>query len=387
MRIICWNIAGEGPAQEDLARFLEYWAGDEPTVVIFLEPASWMKARAGENSPLEYRNNKTRNSVKTGWLFKKRAVGYRQGHVCVAYRNGETTIKMDSTSVPNQIQDNHLVFIDIMACKTDERLCVATCHTPYAKNSGAAYTYLEEAARLVCAGRRPAGVRTTFAFNLDDYDLDTLPRKRRGMKQEAGDTGGLVNKRSRVPPRNVDVWLGDFNTYGNTAPRNALPTMKLILAEPSSGFRNEGNNNSKLDKILVVATMQVARVGRILPGGFIHDRTEAATKYASKKPGSGSPAKKTYEPPKKSSKRLKGIGPDADENPGQAGADKGVTISDFTESSWPRFAQIRSDHAPIYLDTIHTGNPIGAGASGSDSSKDKKQDKADRMDSSKDWKD
>jgi uncharacterized membrane protein YgcG len=110
--------------------------------------------------------------------------------------------------------------------KDKEMVKFATCHTPYGENDGRAITY----------------------------------------NQKAMD---------KVNAKNIQLWMGDLNTYGNTLPdggtrsrpTNNADNYRLALAAPTS------KAGHPLDKIIVDGSLPIESCGRIVPGDANKPRT------------------------------------------------------------------------------------------------------------------
>jgi hypothetical protein len=112
----------------------------------------------------------------------------------------------------------------------------------------------------------------------------------------------LKDQRFGVLTRPADIWMGDLNTYGTTAPPGSSPYYSIALAEPTSGFGPaSGKTHFPLDKIIVRTGLNPNARGRIAPSNL--------------------------------------AGPS---NP---------QVTDITESDWTSGSDVPSDHRPIYVDT------------------------------------
>jgi hypothetical protein len=260
VRIICWNVRGRGPIDLNLSGVLDSWNAD---IAIFLEPPQWMRD-GGDKMSLLFRQDRHQTPIASNWRLKGYDGGHTQGYVCVAYKKGNAKVTMQGVQVEGSSQDNRLVLIT--ATVGTETRHIATCHVPFAQNSGEAIQYVNTAMKMIKRGFASVGV-----------------------------------------PR-VDIWLGDFNTYGTTAPLNAQPEYRLELAKPTSNFGSTNTNHFPLDKIMVHVSVTVAACGRIVPATVpeIHQGN----------------------------------------------------IADVTEASWTSNSKVPSDHLPIYLDTSMVVNPM-----------------------------
>ncbi len=268
MRIVCWNVQGTGPPQENtvgryprpgLLDYLKKWSVD---VAIILEPPSWMRGKGEDRSKLTERTAEAHGPVETSWRLKGSQQGHSQGHVFVVYKKGNVKVAIaGAVQVPGATQDNRVVFIK--AEKDGEKRIIATCHTPYANNSG-------EAAQ---------------------YNINVMNQVLRKNQLDIGIGAG-----------SVDLWMGDLNTYGTTAPNGSSPYYSIALAEKTSGFgSNSGSQHHPLDKILVRVGLDLSARGRIVPSGLAAPVSENA--------------------------------------------------KDIVEPDWKSGADVPSNHLPIYVDT------------------------------------
>jgi endonuclease/exonuclease/phosphatase family metal-dependent hydrolase len=222
MRVLCWNVYGNGGRDYDFPGLLTAWGAD---VAIFLEPPEWMRRGGTEERALLHRPVRLQPPVPSNWRLIGCTDGHYQGNAFVAYRVG-TAVAIRSVQVPGTAQDNRLMLITVTTLA--ETRHIASCHAPFAANSGEARQYITNAMRMIAR--------------------DGIDR--------------VLN----LP----DLWLGDFNTYGNVAPQGADPNYVLALAHPTSGFGPRAPaEHYPLDKILSKATVPLVQCGRITPGSVM----------------------------------------------------------------------------------------------------------------------
>jgi hypothetical protein len=213
-------MRGTGFMDYDLPGALNAWHAD---VVIIIEPPGWMRMRGPAESVLMYRPVPHAAPVPSNWRLILGNSGHAQGHVGVAYQT-ESVVAVRGVSVPGTGQNNHLMFVT--ATVRAEARVIAACHAPFAQNSGEAQQYIRNGMALIRAGVPGQAI-------VQDWP---------------------------------DVWMGDFNTYGPTAPHGASPQYVIAMARGTSGFGpNASNLHWPLDKIMRRATLAGTTCGRIIP--------------------------------------------------------------------------------------------------------------------------
>ncbi len=256
MRILCWNMRGGINREEAIVDLLGQW---QVTVALFLEPPQFMRSDTNDRV-LNTRSSTSRGPTPSSWRLQGYIHGHSQGAVFVAYAANTAVTLLGGAQVPGTGQDNRLVFVKVV--NSGETRIIATCHAPFAENSGEAR----------------------------QFDISAVKLLKNGCN---GPLGGKI-----VEGLTTDIWLGDLNTYGDTAPPGAEPAYVIKSVGDTSGFgATGGSSHFPLDKIIVRSDVSVHRVGRVVP------------------------------------------------------ASVSASANDIRQSDWTNDTSVPSDHLPIYIDT------------------------------------
>lgn len=246
MKIVFWNFQGGRDDTERLLGLFESWGAD--FVLIAEVPGGFSKSHT--RGPSQFH--------ALPWTVHVTSPGQP---MAILIRHGCELLSCDADPRPSKQASRWAdvrPLVRLRLKRGNEVLSVVTCHAPYQDGGAAPYTYTIDVMKLL---------------NEDAHQ--------------------------------VDLWMGDINTYSNTVPggqRAPVEKWKLLLSSPTS----KRATGSPLDKIIARATFPDCVVGRIIPTG-----------------GATAPA------------------------PGTPHA------NDQMEPTWGSPADIPSDHAPIYLNTNH----------------------------------
>jgi hypothetical protein len=262
LRIVSWNMQRQGAEQGmnhgKLFKMLDDLGAN---VLLAQEPPRYLESMTTPRS---------QRGAAGGWTVR-RVEGGTQGTMVVATKNGKATCtKLDRIESPSLGQGTKLIGRDNPIAKVTlhgqaAEVTLATFHAPY-----------------------DCSIRDQFVRN------------------------ALTAAAAQKNSNEVDLVMGDFNTYGTHNPdythnKGNGDRYVLLLASPTSGAgKNAKGGSGPLDKIVGKPWFVRGQRGRIVP-----------------KSGAAKPA---------------------------AGAPSGPSVRDIIFPSWDTMRSVPSDHLPIYVD-------------------------------------